>query len=71
MGIQDYVSEEIEDRRKDELTCFRMWRALSMGMAKETPLVMALIHETPITSPFIFTRGPPELPVFIAASVWM
>lgn len=47
-----------------------MVRALSIGMAKETPLELrARIQEMPITSPVMFSKGPPELPVLIAASV--
>ena len=46
--------------------------AVSMGMAKETPsAVSAFMEEMPTTSPARFTRGPPELPEFIAASVCM
>jgi len=46
--------------------------ALSMGMAKDTPAVnMARMVEMPTTSPARFTSGPPELPLLMAASVWM
>ena len=43
-----------------------------MGMAKPMPwpaATMAVL--TPMTSPFRFTSGPPELPGLIEASVWM
>ena len=44
----------------------------SIGMAKETPVaVMALQKETPTTRPCRSTKGPPELPVLMATSVWM
>ena len=35
------------------------------------PPILAIAEFTPISSPFIFTRAPPELPGLIAASVWM
>jgi hypothetical protein len=35
------------------------------------PAMVAIVVLTPITSPRAFTRGPPELPGLIAASVWM
>ncbi len=41
-----------------------------MGMAKPMPAPAALIAELmPITSPRMFTNGPPELPGLIDASV--
>src|SRR5438552_1689451 len=42
-----------------------------MGMAKpmpEPPATIAVLM--PMTSPCMFTRGPPELPGLMAASVW-
>ena len=47
--------------------------ALFIGIAKLNPapgpdLIRVLI---PITSPLLFNNGPPELPGFIAASVWI
>ena len=49
-----------------------MARATLLGMAKPMPwaslLTAALI---PTASPLMFTRGPPELPGLMAASVWM
>lgn len=41
-----------------------------MGMAKEMPAVTFMLL-IPIASPSRFTRGPPELPNVMAASVWM
>ncbi len=49
-------------------------RARLIGMLNPTPSLpppldrMAML--IPTTSPFMFTRGPPELPGLIAASVW-
>ena len=41
-------------------------------MAKQIPWAGRIIAVfTPITSPAEFTSGPPELPGFKAASVWM
>ena len=36
-----------------------------------TPLLEAFAELMPMTSPFIFSRAPPELPGLIAASVWI
>ena len=50
-------------------------RARLMGMLKPTPSFPppfdAIELLIPMTSPFMLTRGPPELPGLIAASVWM
>ena len=55
-----------------KLTCEAMCFAVSMGMAKETPsATTAFMEDMPTTSPSRFTRGPPELPLLVAASVWM
>ena len=49
--------------------------AMLMGMAKEMPWYPPdrdqMLELMPITWPFRFTSGPPELPGFTAASVWM
>jgi hypothetical protein len=49
-------------------------RARLIGMLKPTPSLPppfeAMAVLIPITSPFMFTSGPPELPGLIAASVW-
>jgi hypothetical protein len=43
---------------------------LSMGMAKPIPVASARMAVLmPITSPFSLSKGPPELPGLIAASV--
>src|SRR5262245_21515563 len=43
-----------------------------VGTAKPIPCPTLLIAVfTPTTSPAMFTRGPPEFPKLIAASVWM
>lgn len=42
--------------------------AIPIGIAKEIPAVTFILL-TPIASPSKFTRGPPELPNVIAASV--
>jgi hypothetical protein len=39
--------------------------------AATVPLLMATAVFTPTTSPAALTRGPPELPELMAASVWM
>ncbi len=46
--------------------------AVWIGMAKQSPCAgrMTAVF-TPITSPRDVTRGPPELPGFRAASVWI
>lgn len=41
-----------------------------MGIAKDMPAVTFILL-IPIASPSRFTRGPPEFPKVIAASVWM
>src|SRR5512134_2624502 len=46
--------------------------AVLLATAKQircAPLIMAVLM--PITSPFVATSGPPELPGLRAASVWM
>ncbi len=52
-----------------------IWRAMLMGMAKPMPMLpperLKMAVFTPTTSPFRLTRGPPELPGLMAASVWM
>ena len=48
---------------------FRQTLTASMGIAKEIPSAILMVL-TPIASPSKFTRGPPELPKVIAASVW-
>ena len=45
---------------------------LEIGIAK--PILLALVVVAvlmPMTSPAALTRGPPELPALMAASVWM
>jgi hypothetical protein len=53
----------------------RMGRARSVGMAKpmpwNPPSRLAMVVAMPMTSPRVFTTGPPELPGLMAASVWM
>src|SRR4051812_9648575 len=50
-------------------------RALSLGMAKPTPMLpldwpeVAIAVLTPMSSPFVLTSAPPELPGLMAASV--
>lgn len=43
------------------------------GIANPTPAYTSVLENiavfTPITSPLVFSKGPPELPGFIAASV--
>ncbi len=47
-------------------------RAWSMDIANPMPSAFpAIAVFTPITSPLALTKGPPELPGLIAASVWM
>ena len=49
-----------------------MYLAVLMAMAKQSPCagrITAVL--TPMTSPRELTSGPPELPGFNAASVWM
>ena len=47
----------------------------SDGIAKPTPSLppesLSICALTPITWPFVFSSGPPELPWLIAASVWI
>jgi hypothetical protein len=46
--------------------------AVSMAMEKQRPWADRMVAVfTPTTSPKEFTKGPPELPGFKAASVWM
>lgn len=55
-----------------QLTCEATCLAVSMGMAKDTPsATTAFMEDMPTTSPSRFTRGPPELPLLVAASVCM
>ncbi len=48
---------------------------MAAGMAKPTPVEVPVRDKIevlrPIRSPSMSTRGPPELPGLIAASVWM
>jgi hypothetical protein len=50
-------------------------RARSMGMANPSPSLPPLREKmevfTPMTCPRAFTRGPPELPGLMEASVWI
>jgi hypothetical protein len=58
-------------------------RAWLIGMAKPNPMLppwvpvsgfspsVSIAASTPMTSPFAFTSGPPELPGLMGASVWM
>ena len=55
------------------ISCDAISLALLIGIAKLKPapgpdLIRVFI---PITSPLLFSSGPPELPGFIAASVWI
>lgn len=46
--------------------------AAAIGIAKPRLSPSAEVAELiPMTSPAAFTRGPPELPALMAASVWM
>ena len=48
--------------------------ALEIGMAKPMPSTVSppiLLELMPMTLPLRSTRGPPELPGLMAASVWM
>ncbi len=57
---------------RGQLTWDAMCFAVSMGMAKDTPsATTAFMDDMPTTSPSRFTRGPPELPLLVAASVWI
>ena len=40
-------------------------------VAAELPPAEAMATLTPMTSPLLFTRAPPELPGLMAASVWI
>ena len=46
-----------------------------LGTAKEYPIYDpvwdCIAVFIPISSPFVFTKAPPEFPGFIAASVWI
>ena len=80
--LQDYPHEAIGGAAGEEGICERSkaigvlhtcsiisW-AESMGIAKETPVEnSAFMQEMPTTSPARLIRGPPELPVLMAASV--
>ncbi len=47
-------------------------RAVAAGMAKQIPWAFGMIAVfTPTTREWVSTSGPPELPGFSAASVWM
>jgi len=42
-----------------------------MTRGTSPPPMLAIAEFTPISSSFMFTSAPPELPGLIAASVWM
>ncbi len=56
------------------MSWFMIQRARLIGMLKPTPSLPPPLEAIelliPMTSPFMFTSGPPELPGLIAASVW-
>ena len=58
-----------------EMSCEAMERTVFDGTAKPTPALApvppAICALTPITSPWAFSSGPPELPWLMAASVWI
>ena len=51
--------------------CLTIGLAELIGMAKPMPSPeLALAELIPTTWPYLFTRGPPELPELMVASVW-
>ena len=61
--------------RPSRITSLYTRTTVLIGSAKpipcDPPLWVAIMVLTPITSPLIFSSGPPLLPGLIAASVWM
>ena len=47
------------------------FEAIEKPIPMEPPLGERIAVFTPITCPSMLNRGPPELPLLIAASVWM
>ncbi len=71
------ISTPVQPRRTRpyRLRSIATFIARSMGMANPRPTLPPdserMKELTPTTSPTAFTRGPPELPGLMAASVWI